>query len=207
MRKQVMAAIVVASMINSTVGAVALAHVTVKPTDAMTGSYEVFTVSVPNERPESTVEVRVEVPAGVSSVTPTVKMSWTIETTKEADGAAPNVTAISWRGGEVPDGLREEFTFSAKTPDQAGELTWKAYQTYSDGTIVAWDQANDKDSHGDERVSGPFSVTRVSDGDATPTTVATTDTQDSRAGEWALYVAISSLVASMIALAIAVKRS
>jgi len=72
-------------------------------------------------------------------------------------------TAITWSGGEIGAGYRDEFTFSAKTPDQPADLQWKAYQTYGDGTTVSWDQqptsANSEDK--DDATTGPFSVTKL----------------------------------------------
>jgi uncharacterized protein YcnI len=138
-----------------------LAHVTVKPGEVATATYQVFTVNVPNEKTIPTVSVRVVIPESVTSVTPTNKPGWKVSVEKDGDGAEAKVTSISWSGGKIDDGLRDEFTFSAKTPDSAGELKWSAYQTYSDGTVVSWDKEKEGDSHGEDNNSGPFSITNV----------------------------------------------
>lgn len=212
MRKQTIYGVVLAGALSVAGSMTALAHVTVKPAEVETSSYQVFTVSVPNEREQSTVEVRLDIPEGVSNVTPTTKQGWSIDTARDDDGAVATTTSITWRDGEIADGFRDEFTFSAKTPDTAGDLEWKAYQTYADGVVVSWDEAQSEDGHGHggEVTSGPFSVTAVTD-DFSSAQQATesrdTDQGGSQAGEWALYVAISSLVVSMIAVVVSMRRT
>jgi uncharacterized protein YcnI len=137
----------------------ALAHVVVTPSEVRTAERVTFSVSVPNEKDVAVTGLRLEIPKGLKSVTPTVKQGWTIEAAKDGD----TITRISWQGSEIPAGQRDDFTFRAQAPEQSGELRWNAYQTYADGSIVAWDQASSGDNHNAEKNdSGPFSVTKVS---------------------------------------------
>lgn len=210
MLKQIMYGMVCASVLSVAGGATALAHVTVKPAEVETGSYQVFTVSVPNEREQSTVEVRVDIPSGVTNVTPTAKQGWSIDIVQDDDSAVATTTSITWKDGEIRDGFRDEFTFSARTPDEAGDLEWKAYQTYADGVVVSWDEAESEGAHSDEATSGPFSVTAVTSDSPRTQDIAESrgaDRGGSQVGEWALYVAISSLVVSMIAVVVSMKRA
>ncbi len=135
--------------------AVAFAHVVVTPNQAGVGEELVFSVSVPNEKEVAVTSVKLDVPKGVSAVTPIVIPGFTIST----DGSGDNVTAITWTGS-IPVGQREDFSFGAQAPSSATELDWKAYQTYADGSVVHWDQkpAGSDDATGD---AGPFSVTKV----------------------------------------------
>lgn len=178
------------------------AHVTVKPGEVKTSTYQVFTVSVPNEKEIPTTNIRVEVPENITSVTPTKKAGWEIEVARNGEA----VSSITWKGGEVPDGLRDEFTFSAKTPVEAGSVNWKAYQTYSDGSVVAWDQAELGDGHGDES-KGPFSVTSVvvnTDNEAVDSQqVSEANNKADRAN----YIAIAAVVVALIALFFATRKS
>jgi len=105
-----------------------------------TGAYQTFSVDVPAEKNSPTVSVKLDTPESLTDVTPTVKPGWTIKVDKHGEGEDAMVTAITWSGGEIGAGYRDEFTFSAKTPDQPADLQWKAYQTYGDGTTVSWDQ-------------------------------------------------------------------
>ncbi len=135
----------------------ASAHVVVKPSQATIGAYQVFTTSVPNEKAIPVTGVRLVIPDTVESVTPTVKQGWQIETKKKGDV----VTEISWAGGAIDPGLRDEFSFMAHVPSQPGEIHWKAYQTYQDGSVVSWDQKpSDDHAHGDTD-KGPYSTTVV----------------------------------------------
>lgn len=150
-----------------------LAHVSVKPAEVGMGAYQTFSVSVPNEKDMATVRVRLLIPEGLESVMPNVKPGWMITVSHAEDDMKSeedhhgSVTEIVWSGGTIPVGQRDEFAFSAKTPSQETDLIWKAYQTYSDGTIVSWDlgkddtQPKDKDGKSDFSKVGPASYTKI----------------------------------------------
>lgn len=194
----IMAALALAAAIASPVAA----HVTVKPGEAPTAAYQVFTVSVPNEKDIPTVSVKLLLPETLTNVTPTKKAGW--EVTVEGSQAA--TISLAWSGNEITDGLRDEFTFSAKTPDSPTELQWKAYQTYADGTVVAWDQAVSEDGH--DSASGPFSVTNVvtelANSPAQSTEQAIADAIAS--ADRALYVGIVALLVGLAATFLATRK-
>jgi uncharacterized protein YcnI len=145
----------------------ALAHVAVKPDKAGVGSYQTFTISVPSEKPLDTIELSLQIPAGVTSVTPTVKAGWRVISHVVKESGQDRIDRITWMGGEIPQHMRDEFSFSAKVPSEEATLSWKAYQKYSDGSVVSWDLDRDaeqpKDASGnpDFSKSGPYSVTKV----------------------------------------------
>lgn len=187
-------AVIVAAGATST----AFAHVTVKPTEVVTAGYQTFTVSVPNEKDIPTVSVKVLIPDSIASATPTQKSGW--EIVKETAG--DKTTSITWQGGSIGDGTRDEFTFSAKVPEKSGELQWKAYQTYEDGTVVAWDQASEG-GHGHDSENpnaGPFSVTKV----VAETTQETALQKAEQAAANAQTIAERSLYFSIAALALGI---
>lgn len=188
----------------------ALAHVVVRPGDAKTGTYQTFTVSVPVERKSPTVKVEVYIPMGVTSVTPTVKPGWTIETEKHDEDGTSMISAITWTGGEVGVGLRDEFTFSAKTPDEPTDLQWKAYQTYKDGTVVSWDQESKASEESEDATTGPFSVTKVAVDSDQDKALKNADSKASSAQHGAtnaLYAGIGAGVLALIALVVALMRN
>ena len=138
----------------------AFAHVVVTPKDTLTGAYETFTTSVPNEKDVPVTGLRLVIPDTIESVTPTVKPGWEIQTKKSGD----KVTEINWTGGTIAPELRDTFTFSAHMPAKAGEIDWKAYQTYQDGSVVSWDQKPvESEHHGEDKDKGPYSTTTVAD--------------------------------------------
>ena len=68
------------------------------------------------------------------------------------------ITAITWSGGKINPEEFQEFAFQAKTPENAGEFPWKAYQTYEDGSVVKWT--------GSPAAEEPASVVEVVSGDS-----------------------------------------
>lgn len=184
--------------------ATSFAHVTVKPSAVPTASYQVFTVNVPNEKEIPTTGVRLVIPDSISGTTPTQKAGWTITTKTEGSGDNEKVTEITWAGGEIVDGTRDEFSFSARVPAENTDLQWKAYQTYSDGTVVAWDKEDEGgDSHSGGN-SGPLSVTKVTN-DADEDTVREIKVADDT-DKLPLYIAGAALFVSLIALLFASRK-
>ena len=142
----------------------AWAHVVVNPKEVGIAADQTFEVTVPNEKEAvSTTGLRLMLPSGLKEVSPKVQANWKIDTKKDADG---NINEIDWTGGDIPVGLNDVLAFSAQVPATSGELDWKAYQTYSDGSVVAWDQ---KPTNSDD-TGTPYSVTRVVNDLTGPTT-------------------------------------
>jgi uncharacterized protein YcnI len=176
------------------VPSVAFAHVIITPGQAGVGEEILFNVSVPNEQQTPMTSLRVTVPSGVKEVVPTVKADWIITTTSSSV-KNPEVTSITWDGGSIPVGQREDFSFSAQAPAATTDLDWKAYQTYADGTVVHWDQkpAGSDDSAGN---AGPYSVTHVNNDLAMPAAAPPVPSSGSNAN--------TALVISLVALVISV---
>lgn len=137
------------------------AHVVVKPNEVGIGTFQTFTVSVPNEKDQPVTGLRLLIPASLKSVTPTVKNGWTITADKQNE----HVREIEWTGGMIPAGQRDDFSFSTKVPDETATLLWKAYQTYQDGAVVSWDKEPEKthDENEEDENTGPYSTTLVVD--------------------------------------------
>jgi uncharacterized protein YcnI len=132
------------------------AHVVVKPSEAGIGTFQTFTISVPSEKNISTYRLRLVVPEGLTFVTPNVKPGWFITEKKNGDV----VTEIQWTGSRIPPGQRDEFVFSAKVPAEPTTLQWKAYQTYTDGSVISWD-VDPSTNPTDFTKSGPYSTTTI----------------------------------------------
>jgi uncharacterized protein YcnI len=164
MIKKVMVSLAIAGVVVGVVTGlstgVASAHVVVKPAQAGVASSQIFTTSVPNEKDVAVTKMRLVIPAGLTEVSPNVKPGWTIEEVKDGTGEDAVVKEITWSGGTIPAGQRDDFAFSAQVPAKPTTIQWKAYQTYADGTEVAWDQkpTGSDDASGN---SGPYSQTKV----------------------------------------------
>lgn len=150
----------------------AFAHVSVKPGQVGVGERLNFLVSVPTEEEDPTVQVRLVLPEGLQSVRPNVKPGWNIQLKKMGEGEEAKVTEIIWSGGSIPAEQRDEFVFSAQAPAEETTLVWKAYQTYGDGDIVAWENSPEvvqeytknnppKEGEDDHNAPRPYSETKV----------------------------------------------
>lgn len=201
--KKLQFALLVATFIAFS-GQVASAHVVVNPADVLTSSFQTFTISVPNEKEVPVTSLKLIIPEGLQSVTPTAKPSWTIAADKQGTGEDAKVKSITWAEGSLPAEFRDDFTFSAKTPDDATNLQWKVYQTYQDGSVTAWDKAPAADGKEVESAdSGPLSVTKVASS-LTDNTAASSG--DNQGNNLASSLAGSALVVSFIALAFGTRK-
>ncbi len=129
----------------------ASAHVTVTPSSLPKGATGELTFKVPNEESNATTtEVQLQIPTDhpIAQVLPRDIPGWkaTVKTTtlatplKTDDGTFTTaVSEIDWTGGNIPVGQYQDFQVSVDPlPTDTNQLTFKAVQTYSDGTVVRW---------------------------------------------------------------------
>lgn len=183
----------------------ASAHVTVQPKEVAAGSYQVFTLRVPTEKDIATTQVKVEIPAEVTVSRFEPKPEWTYELEKNADGKIVSVTWKSSTGKGLSSTEFGQFLFQGKVADEAKELSWKAYQTYADNSVVEWTGAPDAEK--------PASVTAVtakvegSDGHGAAGSAGGGDHDDGADRDaLTLSLAIAGLAAGVLALLIALFR-
>lgn len=193
------------SIIAVALSGVAAAHVTVTPKEVPTATFQTFTVNVPTEKDIPTTSVKVAIPTGVEHVTPTQKAGWNVAVEEKNE----MITAITWSGGTIDKGLRDEFTFSAQTPDTQTDLQWKAYQTYADDTVVSWDKAENNGGHDSNKPNeGPLSITKVTE--ETETTTTTQENNDIASIKQdvtrALSVAIMALALSVVSIILVTRK-
>jgi uncharacterized protein YcnI len=131
----------------------ALAHVSVVPSSAPKGGFEILSFSVPNEKDDANT-VKLEVTLPTKNPVPFVSVKpmagWTIATEKTKlakavstdDGNVTEaVTKITWTAtaGGLEPGQFDLFTVSAgPLPTKGSKIVFKALQTYSDGDVVRW---------------------------------------------------------------------
>jgi periplasmic copper chaperone A len=151
--KRTIAALAAALAAALVLPAVAPAHVTVQPTSAPAGAETVLAVRVPNERDDAaTVKVDVKMPPGFVSASWQSTPGWTVRAVKQKlskpiqtdDGPIDEqISEIVWTASGRKTGIQpgefRDFPLSVLIPGKAGQtLTFKALQTYSNGTIVRW---------------------------------------------------------------------
>jgi periplasmic copper chaperone A len=132
----------------------ASAHVTVTAPGVGVGASDAtITFRVPDESQANTVGVKVQLPtdhpiAGVlvaplAGWTATIKNTKLTTPLKTDDGDITEVVSeIDWQAGAgagIRPGFFGQFSIIAgKLPDDVSSLTFKAIQTYSDGSTVSW---------------------------------------------------------------------
>jgi len=129
----------------------AFAHITVSPDSVPAGSTTELTFHVPNEEANaSTVKVDVQIPVvhpiaqllakPVPGWTATVKIVKLPKPVTTDDGTFTTaVSEVTWSGGHVQPGQFQDFSISCDSlPGGAGQLVFKAIQTYSNGDVVRW---------------------------------------------------------------------
>ena len=128
-----------AAALATTAPSTAAAHVQIAPTIVAPDDPVKFTVLVPGERESETTKVAVKMPAGLLPFSYEATPGWRRGLVKAPNGS---VEQIVWTGRLARDGF-VEFSFLAGTPPHLGDLSFKAVQTYSDGTVVRWIEAPD----------------------------------------------------------------
>jgi uncharacterized protein YcnI len=132
----------------------AWAHVTVQPNEYEVGSFARFVVRVPTEGDSPTTKVSVQFPESLVFVSFQPKDGWkrtvkmkTLDEPIEVFGEEVSevVGSVTWSGGSIAAGEFDEFGFSAKVPDEATDLEFKAIQTYKGGEVVRWIGPEDSD--------------------------------------------------------------
>ena len=131
----------------------ALAHVSVSSPNATQGGFGVLTFRMPNETDKANAtELKVQLPAdqplAFLSVKPQPGWSYTVTRAKLStplkDDDGNTVTdypsVIDWKAtdGGIKPGEFAEFQLSVGPLPKADAMTFKALQSYSDGSVVSW---------------------------------------------------------------------
>src|SRR3954469_2239723 len=141
--------------------AAAQAHVLVVPDSAPQGAEMRLDIRVPNERDDATTtKLDVQLPPGFAEALVQPVPGWNAKIThvklnppvQSDDGPiTEGVGRITWTAGtkanRIPIGGFQDFGLEVLVPGSTGSaLTFKALQTYSNGTVVRWIGAKDSDT-------------------------------------------------------------
>jgi periplasmic copper chaperone A len=203
----------------------AAAHVTVSSPDAAPGGFGKLVVRVPTESDTaSTTRLQVQLPADTpfAFVSTRPHPGWTVATTERkladpitAEGftLSKAVATVTWTVSDATAGIApgqfDEFELSLGAfPSDVDTLSFPTTQTYSDGTVVTWDQAS---VEGQDEPEHPVPTLELATAtQAADVTVPDTDASDGTAlwlGGTALVVAAAGLVlAGLSALGVVGRR-
>ncbi|MEO6885562.1 MAG: YcnI family protein [Jatrophihabitantaceae bacterium] len=135
----------------------ASAHVTVNSPGATQGGYAVLTFRVPTESATaSTTKLQVQFPteAPISSVLVQPHPGWSFKTitsklatpitTDDGDSITEAVSEIDWTADSAADAIKpgefDQFLVSAGPLPNVSVLQFSAIQTYSDNSVVKWNE-------------------------------------------------------------------
>ena len=190
----------------------AAAHVTVSSPDAAPGGFGKLVVRVPNESDTaSTTKLQVQLPADTPFAFVSTKPhpGWTVATTERklakpitAEGFTLSkvVATVTWTASDASAGIGpgqfDEFELSLGAfPSDVATLSFPTTQTYSDGTVVVWDQPSVKGQDEPEHPMPTLELAAATQ--AADATAPDTDSSDSTA-RWlagtALVVAVVGVV-------------
>ncbi len=149
------ASVALAGMVVLGAATAAEAHVTVSPNTAASGTYVRLTFDVPTESVSaSTTKVEIDLPTDhpFGSVSYQAVPGWTTRVTTSRlatpvttdDGTITEAPSkIVWTAGAsagIGPGQFQTFVVSVGPVPDTGSVEFLAHQTYSDGSVVSWDQ-------------------------------------------------------------------
>ncbi|MDT5095279.1 MAG: hypothetical protein QOH60_4642 [Mycobacterium sp.] len=184
-------AVITVGMITGT--GLASAHVVVEAEHPAPGKWAVITFEVPNESENGslTTQLNVALPQGTPASVETMP-GWTAKL--DGDVAAGTVRSVTWTaapGTGIPVEQFALFRLSVKLPN-TDKATFPAAQTYSDGTVVKWDQPDTPNGGEPEH--------------PVPTLELSAQTQQPERDSTALWLAIAGLVVGSVGVVLAVLR-
>ena len=209
----------------------AQAHVTVNPSTAVAGSYATVVFKVPTEKADaSTTKLEVDLPtdhpftavsyqpvAGWTAKITTSKLAKPVKTDDGTITEAP--TKIVWtasKAAEIKPGQFQQFPVSLGVVPDVPSVSFKAIQTYSDGSVVKWVQPTKAGRPEPEHPAPVLTIGAAAPASAAPsdappvaaTPQSSTNDGDSSSGVWFGVGGIAvGAVALLVALYAATRRA
>jgi uncharacterized protein YcnI len=184
----------------------AWAHVHVDADNPAPGSESVLTFNVPNESEKGalTTQLSVALPNVASASTESMP-GWTARL--DRDPAAGTTRSVTWTaapGTGIGADQFALFRISVKLPDSQ-TVSFPATQTYSDGTVVKWDQATPPGGAEPEYPVPELALTGASGGHPMPAAQTSAPAAADNTARWLAGGALA-LGAVAIATALVVRR-
>jgi uncharacterized protein YcnI len=220
------AALAVAAALALAAPLAASAHVRVVPDQATPGDYSVLTFRVPTESATAgTVKLEVDLPTTTPftsvSLEPITGWSGTVTTSKldkpvkvHGTTVTEAPTKVVWTadaGVQVAPGQFQRFVISAGPVPDTGSVMLPAHQTYSDGSVVDWDQPTPASGEEPEHPAPTLYINDAppsAEGAATvtpsPEPATSTSASDDGTGTVGIVLGIAGLALGAIALVVAV---
>ena len=143
----------------------AFAHVVLTPFSGTSGApHQFFSVVAPTEKDIPVVELRIEFPdewkeAGGEVGRILLDPLWTYTVERDEDNW---IKAVTWSGAAAPADAFIKFDMIISMPKLTGMQQIKAFQTYTDGSIVSW--IEDRTEEGVDKPAAGLMLTERSEG-------------------------------------------
>ncbi|MGN2642062.1 MULTISPECIES: YcnI family copper-binding membrane protein [Nocardia] len=132
--------VAVATTVTVAAGGVASAHLAVEAPGAKPGSSSVLTFRISNESEHAfTTALTIDLP-GLKTARTEPLPGWNATVTRDPSTMATSVTWNADTDATVGPGQFQRFALYAGPLPAVDTIAFRAVQTYSDGTIVTWDQ-------------------------------------------------------------------
>ncbi len=143
----------------------AFAHVVLTPFSGTSGArHQFFSVVAPTEKDIPVVELRIEFPdewkeAGGEVGRILLDPLWEYTVERDEDDW---IKAVTWSGAEAPADAFIKFDMIISMPKLTGMQQIKAFQTYTDGSVVGW--VEDRNEEGVDKPAAGVMLTERSQG-------------------------------------------
>jgi uncharacterized protein YcnI len=196
----------------------AWAHITIDPSSAPKGSDAVLAFTVPNETENAnTTQVVVVFPSDhpIADASVEAVPGWTANVQHaraskpiQTDAGEVNeyVSQITWSGGSIPPGQFQDFNVAVGLPDDADSLTFKALQTYSNGTVVRWIETTAPGGEEPEHPAPVLKLTSASTADANPAPTQSSSSSDDDSNALAIVAIVVGGVALIVGVIALLRR-
>ena len=223
-RRRALTAVALATVLGAVTASAASAHVRVHADSTTSGSFAQLTFRVPTESDTaSTTTIEVTLPQDKPFLYVSTKPvpGWTATVTEQPLPTPVTVAGttltrairtVTWRaqpGAGIAPGQYQDFDISAGPLPAAGTVLLPAAQTYSDGTVVTWDQPSPSGGAEPEHpapslvVTAAVTSTVTAAGTATP--AATTTASESSSDPVARGLGGAALVLGVLGVVLAAR--
>lgn len=182
----------------------ASAHVTVNPNTATGGSYSKLTFRVPTESDTaSTTKLAVYFPTTPAFASVSVKPhpGWSYKVSDSDQHVAKIVWTADAPADQIKPGQFDEFDISLGPLPTSGTVTFKALQTYSDGSVVRWIEPTVAGQPEPQHPAPVLTLTKATSDPAasttTPTTGSSTVVEKDSSSKAPLILSIVALVVAV----------
>lgn len=136
----------VAAVAALVVASAAFAHARISPPVSVSGELQLYSLAVPTEKEDvTTTKVVLTVPEGFSVDSFVASPGWHRSVESTGTGEDTVIQKVTWSGGSTPTEEDSLFQFLGEA-SSSGNYTFGVQQTYSDGSIVDWNGAQDSEN-------------------------------------------------------------